>query len=283
MRIPLSGRLLVVVHWRRIPSAFTLIELLVVLALIGILIGILLPALKNARASGRATVCLSHQRSIATAMAMYADDSKRIVPRECGTTDLSIPAVPLNSTPPLSDAEKVTISWAFNLRPYLDPVATTRDKTGGVNDDRFAGASYYRDPARPRDRHPLHYVDNGFRFREPGVVGGTKAPAPLDLVRGPSSTLYLTCFNDDGDELRAGNWLDGDPSTLQISQFYDLWSETHLKGALAGPADTPATAQRISPGRHNGSSVGAFFDAHAATIPPDQVTDLAMWDDGDYR
>jgi len=263
--------------------AFTLIELLVVIAVIAVLIGMLLPALKNARAAGRATVCMSNQRSIVSALSMYADDSKRIIPRECGTTDISIPAVPLNSQPPLTDAEKVTISWAFNLRPYLDPVATTRDKTGGVNDDRFTGATYYRDPARPKDRHPLHYVANGFRFSGPGVVGGTKPPAPLDLVRNPSGTLYLTCFNDDRDELRASNWLSGDPSTLQVSQFYDLWSETHLKGSLAGPSDTAGTAQRIAPGRHNGSSNGAFFDAHVAALQPSQVHDLAKWDDGDYR
>lgn len=267
---------------RRIP-AFTLIELLVVIALIGILIGFLLPALKSARASGRSSVCLAHQRSIALAMNMYADDSKRIVPRECGTSDISIPAVPLNSTPALTDAEKVTISWAFNLRPYLDPIATTRDKTGGVNDDRFASASYYRDPARSNDRHPLHYVDNGFRFRAPGEVAGTKPPAPLDMVRNPSGTIYLTCFNDDGDELRAENWLAGNPSTLQISQFYDVWSETHLKGAIAGPADSPANAQRIAPARHNGASNAAFFDGHASAVRVDQVTNLAMWDDGDYR
>ncbi|MGH7244026.1 MAG: type II secretion system protein [Phycisphaerales bacterium] len=270
-------------HIRIPPKAFTLIELLVVIAVIGVLIGVLLPALKGARAAGRAAVCLSNQRSIATALNMYADDSKRIVPRECGTSDLSIPAVPLNSTPALTDAEKVTISWAFNLRPYLDPLATTRDKTGGVNDDRFVGAPYYRDPARPKDRHTLHYVANGFKFRAPGVVGGTKPPAPLDLVRNPSRTIYLTCFNDDSDELRASNWLNGNPSTLQVSQFYDVWSETHLKGALAGPADTPANAQRIAPGRHNGSTNAAFFDAHAGALRADQVTDLALWDDGDYR
>ena len=126
-------------------------------------------------------------------------------------------------------------------------------------------------------------MDNGFRFRGPREVSGTKPPAPLDLVRNPSGTLYLTCFNDDSDGLRAGNWLAGDPGTLQISQFYDLWSETHLKGALAGPADTPANAQRIAVARHNGASNAAYFDGHAAALRTNQVTDLALWDDGDYR
>jgi prepilin-type N-terminal cleavage/methylation domain-containing protein/prepilin-type processing-associated H-X9-DG protein len=263
--------------------AFTLIELLVVIAIIALLIGLLLPALKSARAAGRSIACLSNQRSIISALALYADDFKRIVPRECGTSNLSIPAVPLNSTPALTAAERVTLSWSFNLRPYIDPRASAQDKTGGMNDDRFVSAPYYHDPARPRDQHTVHYVNNGFRFSAPGIPAGTKPPSPLDLVRSPSQTIYLTCFNDDADELRAKAWFNASSSTLQVSQFYDTWSETHLKGSLAGPADSAATAQRIAPLRHGSTSNAAFFDSHAVAVSPDAVTNLNNWNDGDYR
>ncbi|MBS0192558.1 MAG: type II secretion system protein [Phycisphaerales bacterium] len=268
---------------KRLCSAFTLIELLVVIAVIAVLLAITLPALKEARNSARSTACLSNERSIAAALVSYADDFKRIIPRECGSSDLSVPAVPLNSAPALRSDERVTISWAFNLRPYLDPLAHARDKLGGKNNDCFETASYYHDPARVRDRHTLHYAANGFRFSAPGVSAGTKPPSPLDLVRSPSETFYLTCFSEDSDELRARAWYSADSSTLQISQFYDLWAPSHLAGVADMETPTPGTAQRIAPRRHGGVCNVARFDGHASPVTGPTVKDLSRWDDGDYR
>src|SRR6185436_2842886 len=114
---------------RREPRAFTLIELLVVIAVIAVLVGLLLPALRGARGAGRAAACLANQRSIVGALAMYADDWKRYIPRESGSGYFLIPAVPLDSLPPLEANERMDISWPFNLRPYLDERAGTEDKT----------------------------------------------------------------------------------------------------------------------------------------------------------
>jgi prepilin-type N-terminal cleavage/methylation domain-containing protein/prepilin-type processing-associated H-X9-DG protein len=55
-------------------GAFTLVELLVVIAVIAILIGVLLPALAGAREAGYRTVCAGNLKSIATMMAIYAND-----------------------------------------------------------------------------------------------------------------------------------------------------------------------------------------------------------------
>jgi prepilin-type N-terminal cleavage/methylation domain-containing protein/prepilin-type processing-associated H-X9-DG protein len=266
------------------PAAFTLIELLVVIAVIAILISLLLPALRHARDSGRTAVCLSNQRSILTALGAYADDSKRMIPRESGSGHYLIPAVPLNSTPALDPSEQMDISWPFNLRPYLDPRASTKDKTGGLEDDKFANAAYYHDPARPKDDHNVHYVDNGFRFTAPGNLATTnKPPAPMDLVTQPSTTMYLTDFTDDLDRYRSGAWFNGNSSTLFISQFYDMWCDTNLRGKTGRGVLDPTHSQRSAPARHSGSTNVAWFDGHAATVSAETVKTLANWDDGDYR
>ena len=59
---------------------FTLIELLVVVAIIGILASLLLPSLSKARSSARRAVCLSNEKQIGLAMAMYREDNQDYYP-----------------------------------------------------------------------------------------------------------------------------------------------------------------------------------------------------------
>ena len=53
---------------------FTLIELLVVIAIIGILATLLMPSLQKARESAKTAVCISNQKQIGNAMALYTND-----------------------------------------------------------------------------------------------------------------------------------------------------------------------------------------------------------------
>ena len=61
-------------------SGFTLIELLVVVAIIAILAALLLPALRSARDNAKVAACVSQNRQLYVATAMYADDYDTLLP-----------------------------------------------------------------------------------------------------------------------------------------------------------------------------------------------------------
>lgn len=71
------------IHMTRQPRqlGFTLVELLVVISIIALLISMLLPSLRRAREQGKATVCLSHLRTLGQGMAIYAlENNDAMVP-----------------------------------------------------------------------------------------------------------------------------------------------------------------------------------------------------------
>jgi prepilin-type N-terminal cleavage/methylation domain-containing protein/prepilin-type processing-associated H-X9-DG protein len=65
---------------RKAATAFTLIELLVVIAIIAIIAAILFPVFAQARASARATTCVSNVKQVALGVLMYAEDYDENIP-----------------------------------------------------------------------------------------------------------------------------------------------------------------------------------------------------------
>ncbi len=61
-------------------TAFTLIEALAVIAVVGALLAIFLPSLASTRQSARAAVCAANLHTLATAVALYRDSNRDLIP-----------------------------------------------------------------------------------------------------------------------------------------------------------------------------------------------------------
>jgi prepilin-type N-terminal cleavage/methylation domain-containing protein/prepilin-type processing-associated H-X9-DG protein len=251
---------------------FTLIELLVVIGVIALLVGLLLPAMRGAREAARTIKCLSNQRQIGTALAMYSEQFKEYTPRESG-----------RSEPTGTPVQWLYPAWPFVLRPFLDSrvsvVAPDTDPNGGVG-DRYARAEFYHDPARPPDGHNIHYVNNGISFRARGVSNTfAKRPTQMNRYLRPFDTLYLSDFGDDTNRVHYDGWYTPGATDWSLAYVYDMHSPSNVVGGV----NTPELLQRIDPARHGRGANGVFLDGHAATLDARVITTLDRWDDGDYR
>lgn len=153
--------------------AFTLIELLVVIAVIAILAALLFPVFARARDKGRQATCVSNEKQIALAAALYVQDYSDHYP--LGHEPVDDPLTTFDSG---GDYEPHFIEL---LRPYIK---NTRNQ--GV----------WRCISDPSPRYAVEDGKTEFHVSY-SVNGWFEFGAPLSAVEQPAAKVYLLEPTDD--------------------------------------------------------------------------------------
>ncbi len=153
-------------------AAFTLIELLVVIAIIAVLAAILFPVFAQAREKARASACLSNQKQIGLALAMYRQDYDQVNARY-RFCDPSSGVDPLCQT--LASATKYTGPLETWWAPYDGSLPGGPEPTVPLPNNYAGNKAGFLQP----------YVKNQQIFRCPSYRQGQVGYAMSYIVNGP--------------------------------------------------------------------------------------------------
>jgi len=250
-------------------KAFTLIELLVVIAIIAILAAILFPVFAQVREKARQTACMSNEKQIGTATAMYVQDADETYPMAWG----------------------ITGAWYNILDPYI--------KTTGA-----AGESnYYNATIKGIWHCPSDSTTQGVSYAANAMVTGGGAEAwgavypakTLAAIDAPANCAFaaelVPGYNADGtignNETDFARWgtgeipshptSDTDPLNLQ---YYHDWLHTDMTGKKPGVDACPdsiklawlGSACKMIAYRHFHTAVGSgqtnvvYCDGHVKSM-----------------
>jgi len=221
--------------------AFTLIELLVVISIIALLIAILLPTLSAARRIARTTACLSNERQIGLALAIFENDNG------------FMPYKIINeATSPYGDRG----SWAQQL---ADDYTHTTERWGGGLGRMIGGI--YACPTIRGDRPDLesagYFTTYGYnsQFRSYQERNRTDPPISSDVVFGPGISPSAAVVAIDGT-------LDlSFPDALVIDRADNDINISRERDIDPSVSDTRLPARGV----HSDAANTLYLDGHAAT------------------
>ncbi|MES2463551.1 MAG: prepilin-type N-terminal cleavage/methylation domain-containing protein [Armatimonadota bacterium] len=282
-------------------SGFTLIELLVVIAIIAILAAILFPVFAQARAKARQASCLSNEKQIANAMAMYGQDAdEQLFSYRVGGTAGDNP---FNTTADASDGVGAQASrykfYPHLLDPYIknwevwkcasnpnaasqrdtNPASEIEDDFRGYGGQNSYGVNTYCFSAGPSATQPTFpAAGSGITFAE--------MTSTADLVVMVDGTYYnvLPRNGSVGPVRLKGDAGGFDPQTASSGNYKDYWKSIGnankfrwVNNARQTPSD--AEAVKLGKERHQGVINAMFADGHVKAIPFEKlVDDFQLWD-----